>query len=431
MDKPSKARDKSLTEFQKFLLAEKIVPESSIPFYCNWVGRYFDYAVKHGLSVSVYQEEAVTAYLDALQADRRIFKWQHRQASEALRLYFTHHLKKTGERESSLSRFADVTGLLKEGRRLIRFRHYSHSTERVYLQWIERFLDYALHVEKKTKISDIDVEDFKNFLSYLALKREVSSSTKNQAFNAIHFFFRNVLGKETTDLNRKVREKRTQKLPSVLSVAEIKKLFAQVNARNRLIAGLLYGAGLRLMELVRLRVRDIDFEANSIFVRSEKGSRDRTTILPSTVKDRLKEHLNAVKAIHEDDLARGYGVVRLPEAVGHKHQGAGKEWGWQYVFPSTRLSVDSRNGTISRQHISDTAIQDMIKNALRKAEIPKRASVHTLRHSFATHLLASGADISEVQKLLGHKNVETTMIYKHIVRNLSNALRSPLDVLYK
>ncbi|HYA15708.1 MAG TPA: integron integrase [Syntrophales bacterium] len=431
MDKSTKVRDKSLPEFQKFLLEEKLAPESNVPSYAHWVNRYLDYAKKHKLSMVVYQEGAVTAYLDALQSDRRIFKWQHRQANEALRLYFTQYLKKMAEHVPSVSRPADVSGLLKEGRRLIRFRHYSNSTERVYLQWIERFLDYVFHAEKKTKISDIAAADFKNFLAYLSHKRKVSSSTQNQAFNAIRFFFRNVLGKETGDPSSAIREKRGQKLPSVLSVDEVKVLFVPMSAKNRLIAELLYGAGLRLMELARLRVRDIDFDANTIFVRSERGGRDRTTILPSTVKDRLKGHLEAVKLIHEDDLAKGYGEVQLPGAVGHKYPKAGKEWAWQYVFPSARLSVDPRSGRVSRQHISDTAIQDMIKNALRKSGIPKRASVHTLRHSFATHLLASGVNVREVQELLGHKNVETTMIYTRVVRNMSKVPHSPLDALYK
>jgi len=430
MDKLSKARDKSLPEFQKFLLEKKLVPESNIPSYAYWVIRYLDYARKHKLSVMEYQERAVSDYLNVLQSDRRTFKWQHRQADDALRLYFTHYLKEVGELVTSVSRLADVTGLLKEGRRLIRFRHYSYSTERIYLQWIERFLDYVLHAEKKTKISDIVAGDFKNFLSYLALKRKVSPSTQNQAHNAIRFFFHNVLDKEAGDLSKIGREKRGQKLPSVLLVNEVKALFAQMNAKNRLIAELLYGAGLRLMELARLRVKDIDFNANTLFVRSEKGGKDRTTILPATVKDRLKEHLNAVKVVHEDDLANGYGEVRLPEALSHKYPKAGKEWAWQYVFPSMRLSVDPRSGRVSRHHISDTAIQDMIKNAIRKAGIPKRASVHTLRHSFATHLLASGVNIREVQELLGHKNVETTMIYTRVIRNLSKAPQSPLDALY-
>ena len=431
MDKLSKARNEKLPEFQKFLLEKKLVPESNVPFYAYWVSRYLDYARRHELSATEYQERAITEYLGVLQSDRRIFKWQHRQADDALRLYYANYLGKSGEQVTSAPGLANVAGVFKEAKRLIRLKHYSYSTERTYLQWIERFLGYALNTEKKIKISDIVTEDFKNFLSHLALKRKVSSSTQNQAFNAILFFFRNVLGKETGDLSKTVRAKRGQKLPAVFSINEVKALFAHMPAKNILMAELLYGAGLRLMELARLRVKDIDFDANTIFVRSGKGDKDRTTILPSAVKKRLKEHLDAVKVVHEDDLAKGYGEVYLPDALSHKYPKAGKEWAWQYVFPSMRLSVDPRSGMVGRHHISDTAIQGVIKNAIQKAGIPKHASVHTLRHSFATHLLASGVNIREVQELLGHKNVATTMIYTHVIRNMSNAPLSPLDALYK
>jgi integron integrase len=431
MDKLSKARNEKLPEFQKFLLEKKLVPESNVPFYAYWVSRYLDYARRHELSATEYQERAITEYLGVLQSDRRIFKWQHRQADDALRLYYANYLGKSGEQVTSAPGLANVAGVFKEAKRLIRLKHYSYSTERTYLQWIERFLGYALNTEKKIKISDIVTEDFKNFLSHLALKRKVSSSTQNQAFNAILFFFRNVLGKETGDLSKTVRAKRGQKLPAVFSINEVKALFAHMPAKNILMAELLYGAGLRLMELARLRVKDIDFDANTIFVRSGKGDKDRTTILPSAVKNRLKEHLNAVKVVHEDDLAKGYGEVYLPDALSHKYPKAGKEWAWQYVFPSMRLSVDPRSGMVGRHHISDTAIQGVIKNAIQKAGISKHASVHTLRHSFATHLLASGVNIREVQELLGHKNVATTMIYTHVIRNMSNAPLSPLDALYK
>jgi integron integrase len=281
------------------------------------------------------------------------------------------------------------------------------------------------------KISDIATEDFRNFLSHLAVKQRVSSSTQNQAFNAILFLFRNVFGKETGNLGSTVRAKRGQKLPVVLSVDEVKSLFAHMTGKNLLIAELLYGSGLRLMELARLRVKDIDFDANTIFVRSGKGDKDRTTVLPSAVKDKLSEHLKEVKALHEQDLAKGFGEVFLPDALSRKYPKAVREWAWQYVFPSYKLSVDPRSGKVGRHHISDTAIQDSIKNALTKAGIPKHASVHTLRHSFATHLLQSGVNIREVQSLLGHKSVETTMVYTHVLRNMANAPRSPLDILYR
>jgi integron integrase len=221
-----------------------------------------------------------------------------------------------------------------------------------------------------------------------------------------------------------------QKLPVVLSVEEVKQLFSRLSGTNLLIAEMLYGAGMRLMEVARLRVKDVDFEANTIFVRRGKGDKDRSTVLPSAVKERLREHLKRVKALHEQDLGTGYGEVHLPHALGRKYPKAGKEWAWQYVFPSSKLSVDPRSGRVGRHHFSEKAIQRAVKDGLRKAGIPKHASVHTLRHSFATHLIMNGVNIREVQELLGHKHVETTMVYTHVLRNMSNAPLSPLDAMY-
>jgi integron integrase len=313
--------------------------------------------------------------------------------------------------------------------RMIRLKHYSYSTERTYLQWTERFLAYAL-ASAKNSVADITSEDFKNFISHLALKQRVSSSTQNQAFNAILFLFKNVLGKEADDLSNTIRAKRGPKLPVVLSVDEVKQLFSHMSGTTLLMAEVLYGAGLRLMELARLRVKDIDFDASTIFVRSGKGDKDRSTILPAAVKEKLRDHLKRVKILHEKDLAAGYGQVHLPDALDRKYPKAGKEWAWQYVFPSAKLSIDPRSKRIGRHHFSEKTIQDAIKKALRKAVIPKHASVHTLRHSFATHLLMSGINIREIQDLLGHKHVETTMVYTHVLRNMSNAPLSPLDALY-
>ncbi|HYQ48069.1 MAG TPA: integron integrase, partial [Thermodesulfovibrionales bacterium] len=280
-------------------------------------------------------------------------------------------------------------------------------------------------------LSGITADDFRNFLSHLALKQKVAASTQNQAFNAVLFIFRNVLHKDPESLGDTIRAKRGAKLPVVFSVDEVRRLLEQMTGLNRLMAELLYGSGMRLMEVARLRVQDIDFDANTIFVRRGKGDKDRSTVLPMAVGHRLQEHLKTVKVLHEKDLAAGYGEVHLPDALSRKYPNAGREWAWQYVFPSSKLSVDPRSGKIARHHISDTSIQNAMKNAMRKAGIVKHASVHTFRHSFATHLLQSGVNIREVQSLLGHKNVETTMIYTHVLRNMSNAPKSPLDALYE
>jgi len=319
--------------------------------------------------------------------------------------------------------------LLKEARRLIRLKHYSYSTEKTYLQWIKRFFEYTCQTTTKKDPVALNADDCKNFLSHLALKEKVSASTQNQAFNAILFLFRNVLCKEIEDLSNTVRAKRGQRLPVVFSIEEVKNLLACLSGRDLLIANLLYGSGLRLMELARLRVKDIDFDLNTLTVRSGKGDKDRSTVLPSAVKDQLQKHLKDVKQMHEKDLSLGHGETHLPDALIRKYPNAGKEWAWQYVFPAGNLSVDPRSGRVGRHHITDAAVQSMVKKAIRNAGIPKHGPVHTLRHSFATHLLMNGVNIREVQELLGHKNVETTMIYTHVLRDMSHAPKSPLDCL--
>lgn len=429
MGKSSGTNKDILPEFQKFLLDRKLAPEKNIPFLAYWVSRFLAFARNRELTVAEYNETTVQEFIGALQSDKRTLDWQPRQAEDAIMLYYFNYLGKTGGHIDGATGLLDVDNALSETKRLIRLKHYSYSTERTYIQWIERFFSYSFASENK-KIEDLSSLDFKNFLSHLALKQRVSSSTQNQAFNAILFLFRNVLGKETGNLGDTVRAKRGQKLPVVLSVDEVKLLFEHMTGTNRLIAELLYGAGLRLMELARLRVQDIDFDSNTIFVRSGKGDKDRSTVLPAAVKERLADHLKKVKLIHEKDLALGHGKVALPDAINRKYPNAAKEWIWQYVFPSSGLSVDPRSGKTGRHHISDKSIQLAVKDAMKKAGIVKHATVHTLRHSFATHLLQNGVNIREVQELLGHKHVETTMIYTHVLRNMSHAPKSPLDSLY-
>ena len=366
-----------------------------------------------------------------MKSDANIPDWQIRQAGDAIRLYYYHYRGFKPENLSAGKSADFAPKLLTEAKRLIRLKHYSYSTEKTYLQWIKRFLDYAKQTGRKETVIELGTADCKNFLSYLALQEKVSASTQNQAFNAILFLFRHVLCKDMGNLAETVRVKRGQKLPVVFSVEEVKRLLSCLNGRDLLIAGLLYGSGLRLMELARLRVKDVDMDLHTLTVRSGKGDKDRTPILPSTVKEQLKNHLTEVKKLHENNLARGHGDVHLPDALGRKYPNADKEWAWQYVFPAANLSVDPRSGKVCRHHISDSIIQETIKKAIKKAGIPKHASVHTLRHSFATHLLMSGVNIREVQELLGHKNVETTMIYTHVLRDMSHAPKSPLDDLLR
>lgn len=351
-----------------------------------------------------------------------------------MRLYVYHFLK--GD-TSSLSpnlpqkRLPDISQVLSEMREAIRIKHYSYRTEQSYTDWAKRFVDYTLNVKKKdVHIAGLDSSDVRDYLGYLVLKQRVSASTQNQAFNALLFLFRDVLKIELGDLSKTVRAKRGQRLPVVLSVEEVQELFKHVQGLNLLILQLIYGTGLRVMESARLRVKDIDFGSNLIFVRDSKGDKERTTMLPESVKTQLRLHLEKVKTLYEKDLKSGYGEVYLPYALERKYPNAAKEWAWQYVFPSSKLAVDPRSGKVRRHHISEKTIQNAVKEAVKKAGIAKHVSVHTLRHSFATHLLMKGVNIREVQELLGHKHVETTMIYTHVLRDLSNVPKSPLDSLY-
>jgi integron integrase len=423
--------DRVLPEFQDFLLSRSLVPAKNVPFYAHWVSKFLAFSNKNqDLSSNLKVEE----FLNQLKAHKKIADWQIRQAEAALRLYIHHFLDSETlilSPDLPQKRGLDVSKIPSDMRQALRIKHYSYNTERSYLEWAERFMDYTSNVKKKDiRAAGLDSGDVKDFLSYLALTKRVSSSTQNQAFNALLFLFRDVLKIELGDLSNTLRAKRGQKLPVVLSPEEVQALFKHVEGLNLLMLQLLYGSGLRLLELARLRVKDIDFGQNLLFVRGSKGDKDRATILPQTVKDILKKHLDEVKKLHAKDLAGGYGEVYLPDSLERKYPNAAKEWGWQYVFPASKLSVDPRSGKIRRHHVSEKTIQNAVKEAVRKSGIVKHASVHTLRHSFATHLLMNGVNIREIQTLLGHKHVETTMIYTHVVRDLVSVPRSPLDSLY-
>jgi integron integrase len=313
--------------------------------------------------------------------------------------------------------------LLERLRELIRCKHYSIRTEQSYFHWVRRFL--AFH--RDLPADRLAEPEISAFLTHLAVHGRVSSSTQNQALNALVFFFRHVLHRRLDSPFELVRAKRPRRLPAVLSREEVRALLAGLSGDYLLMAQLLYGSGLRLMEVLRLRVKDLDFGLRRIVVRDGKGAKDRATMLPDTLIPALREHLERVRRIHQTDLAAGAGSVYLPYALQRKYPGAAREWKWQYVFPSDRLSPDPRGGETRRHHADPSALQKEVRRAVRAAGISKPAGCHTLRHSFATHLLESGYDIRTVQELLGHADVNTTMIYTHVLGRGGLAVKSPID----
>jgi integron integrase len=306
---------------------------------------------------------------------------------------------------------------------VIRLKHYSIRTEQSYVDWAKRYI--LFHDKKHPK--DMGAREVSAFLSHLAEVGHVSASTQNQALNAIIFLYKHVLQIELGDMGDTVRAKRPLRRPLVLTPQEVAKILSHLEGTTRLLAELLYGTGMRLMEGVRLRVKDVDFERHEIIVRDGKGGKDRATMLPARLAPVLQRHLEDVKALHLQDIAAGHGHVYLPHALAEKYPNADREWGWQYVFPARGISIDPRSGLSRRHHLHETRLQSAMKNAVRASGIDKPASVHTLRHSFATHLLEAGYDIRTVQELLGHKDVSTTMIYIHALNRGAGGVMSPLD----
>jgi integron integrase len=313
--------------------------------------------------------------------------------------------------------------LLDQVSETLRTKHYAYRTEQTYLDWIKRYIIF----HKKRHPKDMGASEIREFIAYLATERKVAASTQNQALSAIIFLYRMVLEQDIILPPGLVNPSRPKRLPTVLTHAEAMSVINHMRGTPRLMTKILYGSGLRLMECMRLRVKDIDFENHQIIVRGGKGDDDRLTILPDSVAIEIKHILQDVKALHDKDLREGYGETALPNALGVKYKNAGKEWGWQYIFPASQRSIDPLSGVIRRHHLDEGVLQKAIRNAAQLVKIDKPVTPHTFRHSFATQLLQNGYDIRTVQELLGHKDVKTTMIYTHVLQRGARAVKSPLD----
>lgn len=319
---------------------------------------------------------------------------------------------------------APAPRLLDQVRAKIRLKHYSIRTEQSYLDWIKRYIIF----HNKQHPTNLGAAEVEAFLTHLAVERQVAASTQNQAKSALLFLYREVLNSELPWLDNVEKAKASQHLPMVLAHTEVHALLSRLQGVNWLMASLLYGAGLRLMECVRLRIKDVDLGRKEILVRDGKGSKDRITLLPLVLVQPLREQIARVRQQHEQDVQAGGGSVYLPHALAVKYPNAAYEWFWQYVFPAPKLSVDPRSGAVQRHHLNEQNVQRAVKQAVRDADLSKPATPHTLRHSFATHLLEGGYDIRTVQELLGHTDVATTMIYTHVLNKGGRGVTSPLDM---
>ncbi len=338
----------------------------------------------------------------------------------------THNLGEIrSHNQKAISTNSGKPRLLDQLRAALRSRHYSHRTEQTYTLWVKRFI----HFHKVRHPAEMAESEINAFLIHLAVKKKVSASTQNQALSALLFLYRHVICHEVGDLGEVIRTRRPTRLPVVMTRDEVKAVLSQITCDKWLMASLMYGAGLRLMECLRLRVQDIDFSRNEILVRDGKGAKDRITMLPESLKAQLQDHLKKVKAIHEKDLNEGWGGVLMPDALDRKYPNAPKEWRWQWVFPQENRWVNLKTKEQGRHHVDESLLQKAVRDAVARVGLTKRVTCHTFRHSFATHLLEGGYDIRTVQELLGHSDLRTTMIYTHVLNRGPAGVRSPIDGL--
>ena len=409
-----------MEQFKSYLITSKLTDEKGAGFYLSWVNHFYKFCNKNPKD-SVTQEE-IERFLKYLSRNRE--DWQVKQASEAIQLYqYYKERKKTENIKESLELNAQWKLIAESMHKILRLMHRSYRTEQAYIGWVRQFYRFM----KGRSPYSLESRDVKDFMTYLAVERNVAISTQNQAFNAILFLFRHILDKEIDNISEAVRAKGNKRLPVVLTKSELGRLFGQMSGRNLLMAKVIYGCGLRLRECLQLRVKDIDFERNAVTIRSGKGDKDRETVLPESIKKDLREQLNKVRKVYNRDRQNNVPGVQLPYAFERKSPNAGKEWAWFWVFPSNTLSIDPMTKIVRRHHLYSDVLQKNIRHAGISAKIPKRITVHTLRHSFATHLLEKGYDIRTIQELLGHSDLNTTMIYTHIMSKNKLGITSPLD----
>ncbi len=422
-------------KFTDYLANVARIRQKELPFYHRWV-REFSILYPNGPTDRTKALEHFARELSSSHPD-----WQVEQALSALRHYWYFTDKESGV-ESDITPLRepnhrpeplkkdDYDALIDEARKSLRLANRAYKTERSYMGWIRRFLQY---IQSRSKAgvfrSAIGQEEVKNYLTYLAVERRVATATQQQAFNALLFFFRRVLSLEISGMAETIRAQKPKRLPVVLTPDEISSIFAVLPEPYRLMAMIIYGGGLRLSECMALRIRDLDFQEESITIRGGKGDKDRKTLFPQQIHERTRTWMEETRRLFDEDRREGRPGVPLPHALARKYPAAAKEWSWSWLFPSPRLGIDPRGGGIYRFHLYPSTLQKKIARAVREGGIVKHATVHSLRHSFATHLIEEGYDVRTVQELLGHSNLNTTMIYTHVAVRNRRGVISPLSRL--
>lgn len=395
--------------YVEFIRKFRNVPENKVEFYLNWVKCYKEYCSK-------CSNPSIDNYI--LKIKSQYSEWKVDQARQAI-IYLKQYKTQT-----TYCANLDTKEIIEQTRIELRYHQKSYNTEKIYIYWLNDFLKTRANIGNK-----ITERDIKRYLSHLAVDRDVAKATQKQAFNALLFAARFILTIEIKELEDVIKSDNKKKLPVVLNIQEIKQIFDYLEGTKLLMVKLIYGSGLRLNECLSLRIKDIDLEQNIITIRSGKGNKDRMTILPENLKQNIENHITDIKHLYLLDRENEENGVEMPGALGKKYPGAGKEWGWFWLFPSNKLSVDPRSKQVRRYHLYPSTLQKSFHEALKKSHVEKRASIHTLRHSFATHLVESGYDIRTIQELLGHSNVSTTMIYTHVAQKNKLSVISPMDNL--